>query len=97
MKASVVWSIRLGALLLLSGCGSLPIHGDLLAYVCIAPVWSTPAEIREMCGPTANACAEVGQYDGQIRRLWLERPEFFDDRKTASLGHEVLHSLGATH
>ena len=84
----------------LSGCaaGQPFIQGPTLEVITVQPVWSTPAQIKERCGQATVGCATVGQYNGQLVQMWVEKPLAFDDFwRVYSLGHELLHALGATH
>ena len=89
--------MKLAALLLLSGCSLQPIQGEPLTMVCVAPVWSTPSQIRARCGADAEACGQIGQYNGQLLTMWVEQPDRWDDAKMARLGHEFAHALGLKH
>ena len=86
-------------LLFASGCAAFDDpygFGPNLGFVCINVRWSTPEETRAICG--AGSCAQVGQRAGQVVQIWARRPDSFaDSAAVCALGHEVLHSLGATH
>lgn len=86
------------AMLLLAGCAGqdfvTPPH---LQVVCVAPIWSTQQQIQAKCGTGALACADVGTTNGQIARIWAQKPSGFNTTDTCVLGHELLHNLGATH
>ncbi len=62
-------------------------------FACAQVVWSDTAKIQSSCAPGSSACATVG--NGTI---WTPKPASFDDFwNVYRLGHEFLHSLGATH
>ena len=92
----MVWSKLLPALLL-AGCSGQPLQGEPLAAVSIIPIWSTPAQIREACGPEKGGCSDVGHSNWQVIQMWLEKPLYWDDAHMAILGHEVAHALGWRH
>lgn len=84
--------------LMLSGCaGQAFVQGPYLNMVCVSPVWSTKAEIQAKCGNGTAACGHVGTQEGQVTLIFAEKPASFDDPRTCTLGHELLHNLGATH
>lgn len=89
--------MRVVLLLLLSGCatleqGFIKEPGD---FACVNVRWTE--NVQNYCAPGAGACATVG--NGQnLSTIWTPKPRSFDDFQAVyKLGHEFLHSLGATH
>lgn len=93
--------------LLLTGCATFDqeyVTPPNLGTVVVSVVWTTEEEIRRpggVCGdaaPSWTACATVGTRESPMSTIWAQMPASFSDaRKVCALGHEVLHSLGATH
>jgi hypothetical protein len=86
--------------LLLSSCGfSQPyVREPHLQTVAVQVAWLTPEQIHQRCGAGAAACSTVNTFDGQMGLIWAQMPRAFDDyERVYQLGHELLHSLGATH
>ena len=84
--------------LFLSGCATNLeyISPPILTTICLTVNWSTKEQIKEIC--SGHACGEVGFTGGGCSNIWVERPDSFgDEERLRLLGHEVLHSLGATH
>jgi hypothetical protein len=87
--------------LLLSGCATVetdftvPPH---LEAVRVVVKWSTPEEIRHHCGPMAIACATIAGPQSPYSAIRAVRPQgWHDERALCTLGHELMHSLGARH
>ena len=82
---------------LLSGCSTLvqPFVKGPSNFACVFVNWTEEAHIQNYCAPGAQACATTAQMPNTI---WTPKPKAFDDeRRVLMLGHEFLHSLGATH
>lgn len=66
--------------------------------VLVTVVPSTNDEIRERCGAGAFECATVATPTFPYSTMWIDMPQSFSDTtRVCNLGHEFLHSLGATH
>lgn len=68
-----------------------------LSHVVVVVHWSTPEEIKAVCGPLANACGTVGRNNGDLVYMWVRRPRSFNDKTVCEIGHELVHNLGGTH
>lgn len=86
-------------LAMLAGCTNQPyVTEPHLDAVVVRVQWLSEAEVRKHCGPQSLACATVGRHNGDMSYLWAVRPaSFSDESRVCALGHELLHSLGATH
>ena len=87
--------------LLLAGCADQPyVNPPTLEYITVRMVWVGGIEtLRESCQHhRANGCATVGRYNGDLVTIWARKPtSFSDEPRLCTLGHELLHALGATH
>ena len=102
---SSLW--RTGALaLLLAGCSEAAgvfeqpyKQGPQIDGVLVHVVWTDAAEIRLRCGnKSAYACATVGTPELPFSTIYAIKPRSFTHAPLVeALGHELLHSLGATH
>lgn len=84
---------------LIQGCAT---HGQPFlkepgTFACVRVNWTEEKKIQNYCSPKAEACGTVG--NGQnLETIWTPKPAAFDDfERVYKLGHEFLHSLGATH
>lgn len=60
--------------------------------------WSTPEQIVSKCGPGKVSCATVATVRIPSSHIWAQKPRGFDDHeRVCTLGHELLHALGADH
>ncbi len=83
----------------LAGCGSFaqPFIQEPGTFACVRVEWSDAARIRSRCTPGAAACATAGN-GIDMQHIWARKPAGFNDYEAVlRLGHEFLHSLGATH
>ena len=95
LQAFIAISLLLMAAL--SGCSSyaLPFVKEPGNAACVYVHWIEESMIQAYCPPGAGACATVNHRPNMI---WTTKPAAFDDeRNVLKLGHEFLHSLGATH
>lgn len=89
----------LTVLLALGGCAGYgqPFTTQPSSFACVTVHWTEVAQIQAYCPPGATACATVGHVAGSAH-IWIPKPMAFDDHAAVyKLGHELLHSLGATH
>ena len=90
-------------LLLLMGCGDIfeqrYAKPPQLGSVHVTVKWVDAADIAKVCSnPKAYACATVGTLQQPASFIYAMRPRSFSDSvRVEALGHELLHSLGATH
>lgn len=82
-----------------SGCTSTPyLVEPKLAQVTVNVRWSTPEQIKALCGFDRLACATYGSDQLHYVAMWVVKPAGFDDHENVcALGHELLHNLGAEH
>lgn len=67
------------------------------SLACVAVQWTETPQIKNHCSPSAAACGTVGN-GSNLNMIWTPKPRSFDDyHRVYLLGHELLHSLGATH
>lgn len=71
----------------------------VLASVIVTVVWTDKAEIERRCdNKHAYACATVGTRENPVSTIYAIRPRSFTHAPLVeALGHELLHSFGATH
>jgi hypothetical protein len=83
----------------IAACAPVPYLADpALTQVSISVRWSTVEQIQKRCGFDKLACATYGTEALPFSTIWAERPLSFDDAgRVCTLGHELLHSLGARH
>jgi hypothetical protein len=91
-------------LLLLAGCASTGepfLVGPQIDRVLLTVRWIEPGQA---CGGRAEACASIPQpilmqtMSTPVAAVWAVKPSGFDDtRNVCTLGHEILHALGARH
>ena len=87
-------------LMLLAGCTSYAhpyVNPPQETFACVKVNWTELASMQMYCPPNSWACARAS-LGGMPGSIWTTKPEAFDDYDAVyRLGHEVLHSLGATH
>lgn len=83
--------------LVLSGCATYtqPFVTKPGNFACVFVQWTEESKIQNYCAPGAEACGTVAH---RPNTMWAPMPEAFDDFwRVYKVGHEFLHSLGATH
>ena len=92
--------VRYLLLLLLVGCGDNQpyVKPPQINEATIRFEWMTNDQIAKRCSEHSFACGTVGSVEMPNSTIYAEMPQGFGDtNRVCLLGHEVLHSLGATH